>query len=104
MFHVSEQWNVKSEQQALVDPASEYVGKVKISRKPSFKDLYAKGVKVRRTRWCKGAAPIENYSNINEDISGRYKYRAHHYFCAEYKMWCTEWYELDYANVKTINV
>ena len=50
MFHVSEQWSVKSEQQALVDPASEYVGKVKISRKPSFKDLYAKGVKVRRTR------------------------------------------------------
>jgi hypothetical protein len=97
MFHVSEQWKSYAD---LMDPAAEYVGSVKISRKPSFKDLYDKGVKVRRTRWCKGAAPIENYSNMNVDVSGRYEYRAHHYFCSEYKMWCTEWYELDYANVK----
>lgn len=96
MFHFSEQWHVKSKQQALINPASEFVGETKLIKKPSFRGLYGKGVKVRRTSWCRGAAPIENYSNIMEDVSGCKEYRAYHYFDSEYKMWCTEYYELIY--------
>tara|TARA_A200000159_G_scaffold15452_2_gene12792 strand:- start:401 stop:694 length:294 start_codon:yes stop_codon:yes gene_type:complete len=94
MFHFSEQWRIKSEREALIDPASEFVGKTKIIKKPSFKDLYTKGVKVRRTKWCRGADDIENYANKMEDVTGRNEYRAYHYFCSEYKMWCTEYYKL----------
>lgn len=94
MFHFSEQWCIKSEQQELIDPASEFVGKTRLIKKPSFKDLYKKGIKVRRTRWCRGAAAIENYQNSVEDVSGYSEYRAYHYFDSEHKMWCTEWYEL----------
>ena len=96
MFHFSEQWSIKAEQKALINPASEFVGKTKLLKKPSFKDLYDKGIKVRRTRWCRGAAPIENHSNLMEDVRGCKEYRAYHYFDSEYKMWCTEWYELNH--------
>ena len=96
MFHFSEQWKIKSEQQALIDPGSEFVGETKLIKKPSFKELYDKGVKVRRTRWCRGAAFIENYSNSIEDVSGCKEYKAYHYFDSEYKMWCTEWFEFNH--------
>ena len=96
MFHFSEQWKITSEQQALINPASEFVGKTKIFKKPSFKDLIDKGVKIRRTRWCRGVDNIENYANSLEDVSGCNEYRAYHYFDSEYKMWCTEWYELSH--------
>ena len=94
MFHFSEQWSIKSEQKALIDPASKFIGKTKIIKKPSFKELEWNGVKVRRTRWCRGAAPIENYNNSVEDVTGLKEYRAYHYYNSEYKMWCTEWFEL----------
>ena len=96
MFHFSEQWRITSEQQALTNPASEFVGKTRIIKKPSFKELYKKGVKVRRTNWCRGAADIENYGNNIEDVTGKSEYRAYHYFCSEYKMWCTEYYKITY--------
>mgnify|MGYP000663402207 FL=1 len=96
MFHFSEQWKNSSEQQSLIDPTSEFVGKTKIFRKPSFKDLINSGVKIKRTRWCRGVDNIENYANSVEDVSGHKEYRAYHYFDSEYKMWCTEWYELSH--------
>jgi len=100
MFHFSEQWRITSEQQDLINPASEFVGKTRIIKKPSFKDLYNKGAKVRRTSWCRGAANIENYGNNIEDVTGKTEHIAYHYFDSEYKMWCTEWYKLDYSNVR----
>jgi len=96
MFHFSEQWKVNSEREALINPAAEFVGNTKLIKKPSFKALYDKGVKVRRTRWCRGAAPIENHNNLMEDVRGCKEYRAYHYFDSEYKMWCTEYYELNH--------
>lgn len=96
MFHFSEQWHVKSEREALINPTAEFVGDTKLLKKPSFKDLYNSGVKVRRSSWCRGAANIENYANSMEDITGKKEYRAYHYFDSEYKMWCTEYYVLTY--------
>lgn len=96
MFHFSEQWRIKTEREALSNPSAEFVGETKLFKKPSLKDLYDKGVKVRRSSWCRGAADIENYANKMEDITGKKEYRAYHYFDSEYKMWCTEYYELIY--------
>lgn len=96
MFHFSEQWRIKSEREALIDPASEFVGDVKIIRKTSFKPLYDKGVKVSRYDWHRGVKDIENYSNKFEDVSGKTEHRAYHYFDSEYKMWCTEYVKITY--------
>tara|TARA_B100001059_G_C17613388_1_gene465743 strand:- start:76 stop:369 length:294 start_codon:yes stop_codon:yes gene_type:complete len=96
MFHFSEQWSIKSEREALINPASKFIGETKLFKKTSFKELHEKGVKTRRTRWCRGADNIENYSNKMEDTTGKKSYKAYHYFDSEYKMWCTEYYELTY--------
>ena len=96
MFHFSEQWRIKSERDALLNPTADFVGETKLLKKPFFKDLYDMGVKVRRSSWCRGAANIENYENEVEDVTGKKKYKAYHYFDSEYKIWCTEYYELTY--------
>ena len=91
MFHYSEQWNVKEERNALINLESCFVGKRKISKKPSFKELYEKGASIRRVRWCRGVDAIDNYNGFSE-FEHSIEYRAYHYFDTEYQMWCTEYY------------
>ena len=95
MFHYSEQWNIKEERDALLNPNASFIGDKKILKKPSFQELENKGVSIRRTLWHRGVNSISNYGGVSETNKWR-EYRAYHYFCSEYHLWCTEYYVLTY--------